>query len=715
MLPRPESPDTALERLQRENVELRARLREAEETLEAIRQGDVDAVVVGGAEGHKVYTLENADRPYRMLIEQMQEGAVTLNADGLVLYCNHRFTAMLGYSQERVVGGAFHRFVPGEDRATVDWLISSSAEAGGRGEFTLVREDGATLPVHLSFAVLASDGERILCGIVTDLTGQRERNRELAETNARLQAEIAERESAEARLRQVQKMEAVGQLTGGLAHDFNNLLMIIAGNLQLLEARLTDERLAPLIGHALSAADRGARLTGQLLAFSRRQDLQSRSVCINSLLPALAPLVRQAIGAGIAMEIIEGEALWHCCTDPNQLENALLNLAINARDAMPGGGSLRFETANVTVDADAAAILPDARPGRYVAVSVTDTGEGMSPDIMERALEPFFTTKEIGKGSGLGLSMIYGFVRQSGGHLTLESAPGKGTRVSLHLPWSEPPPAEEHAEDRVPSRQAASGTVLVVEDDADVRQLVVSLVAALGYSVLDAADGATALEMLDRHAAVDLVFSDVAMPGGMSGIDLAHQIRRRCPDTAILLTSGFTARAQVHDPALATTFPILNKPYRHEDLAEALQLALEQRPGLAPSPPSAVLIGETGERQPRVLLVEDELLVAMAVQEMFDELGYEVVGPVARLDEAIAAARSESLDAALLDISLAGTLSYPVADVLVARGVPFVFASGYGLPPDRNDYSGIPTLVKPYRISQLEQVLAGLIRKTASD
>ncbi|SMH37985.1 response regulator [Azospirillum agricola] len=714
--------DDAIADLRRELAEARARLREAEETIEAIRGGEVDAVVVGGVDGHQVYTLESADRPYRVLIEQMQEGAVTLNPDGVVLYCNHRLATLLGRPQERIVGGTFDRFVPDEDRATFAALLSGSAGAGGRGEVTLLAAGGVLVPAHLSFAVLPGGEERILCGVVTDLTQQRRRNTELAETNARLTAEIAERERTEAKLRQAQKMEAVGQLTGGIAHDFNNLLMIISGNLELAQGRLpADGEARPLVAQAMGAAERGARLTRQLLAFSRRQNLQPQVLNINTLLPTLASLIHHAVGAAITVEMAEAAELWHCRIDPHQFENALLNLAINARDAMPDGGRLTVATDNLTLDEAAAAGIAGAQPGRYVAVSVADTGHGMDADTLARALEPFFTTKEIGKGSGLGLSMIYGFVRQSGGFVTLRSAPGEGTRVSLHLPWAEAQASAEVAAVPQPAQGDGHGTVLVVEDDVDVRRLVVQLVQALGYTVIEAESGPAALAVLDRGEGIDLLFSDVVMPQGMSGIDLARAVRHRCSGMGVLLTSGFTAGERVRDPLLEVEFPILRKPYRHEELGEAIRRALVSASAPASVIPAVAIPvsgSETvpalepaaaGRRSPRVLLVEDEALVAMAVGAMLEDLGFEVVGPAATLADALAMAGGEPLDAALLDVSLRGVLSYPVADVLAAHGVPVAFATGYGAGSHPEPYTAAPTLGKPYGVEQLAQLMSSLL------
>ncbi len=418
--------------------ELEARLQESEDTLEAIRHGDIDAVVMSPqAEEYRVYTLDSADRPYRVLIEHIQEGAVTLADDGTMLYCNRRLAAMLGVPHERVIGRRLQPFVRPEDATAFARLLDEAKRAGVRRELTLLTAGGKQLPVYISLSLLQRDsGATLLCGVLADLTEQKLHIRELAESNARLLAQIAERERLEDTLRQAQKMEAVGQLTGGLAHDFNNLLTEITGNLELLEARSAQGRLREAnryIAAAQGAADRGAALTHRLLAFSRHQTLKPAPTNVNRLIAEMQELIRRTMGPAIIAETVLAADLWPTLCDPNQLENAVLNLSINARDAMPNGGRLTTETANVRLD-ETAARERDMAAGEYVAVCVTDTGVGMPPEVVARAFDPFFTTKPIGMGTGLGLSMIYGFARQSGGQARIDSEPGRGTTVRLYLP-----------------------------------------------------------------------------------------------------------------------------------------------------------------------------------------------------------------------------------------------------------------------------------------
>jgi PAS domain S-box-containing protein len=548
--------------------ELRARLREAEEALAVIRSGEVDAVVVGGPLGQQIYSITNADRPYRLLIEQMKEGAVTLLGTGLIAYCNDSFAALLGRQPGQVSGAQLQQFVLQSEVLVFERLLASVN--GGRVVITLVANGGIEVPVSLSVSPLPDHAEgRIVCGIVTDLRQLRQSSQELADASVRLAHQIAVRERAEALLHQAQKMEVVGQLTGGLAHDFNNLLMIIGGNLDLIRKRMTDDRLVSRLDQVLIAVQRGAKLTQQLLAFSRIQTLSPQSIRINDLIPQVEMLVRRAVGSGIDVRFDLARNLWSCRADANQLESAILNLAINARDAMPKGGTLTVATENAFLDADATIGLGETAPGRYVAVSLADTGTGMPTDVLAHVFEPFFTTKDVGKGSGLGLSQVYGFARQSGGHITIQSEVGKGTAVRLYLPWTAPAAA-------IVAREAATvapplagiSKILVVEDNDELRELATQLVEGLGYAACSAGTGAEAIAAVAQDPGIDLLFTDVLMPGGMNGFELAGEIRRRRPDIAILITSGFPGNFL---PAAQQDgdFDIIRKPFTQAELAAA--------------------------------------------------------------------------------------------------------------------------------------------------
>ncbi|HEV2745766.1 MAG TPA: response regulator [Allosphingosinicella sp.] len=396
------------------------------------------------------------------------------------------------------------------------------------------------------------------------------RTRDLAAANDRLTAEIAERERAETRLVQAQKMEAVGQLTGGIAHDFNNLLTAVVGSLDLLLRRTDDEKLRRLAGIALQAAERGAHLTSQLLAFSRRQRLSPAPIQPNGIVSGMGDLLARTIGPHVRVETRLDPNLWKALADPTQLEVMILNLAINARDAMPGGGRLTISTRNVdTVPDQLAAELPE---GQYVAIAVADTGTGMTPSVLARAFEPFFTTKEQGRGTGLGLAQLYGFAKQSGGTARIETREGEGTTVTIYLPrtqrqtaTSEPPVPEAKPAERV--------RILVVDDDDDVRTIAAALIEEIGYEVVAVASAEAALRALepDRFA---LVVTDVAMPGA-TGVDLARRIREIAPDMPILFASGF-ADVQTFGPELSDEM-VLKKPYRIAELAARIGAALADR------------------------------------------------------------------------------------------------------------------------------------------
>jgi CheY-like chemotaxis protein len=363
----------------------------------------------------------------------------------------------------------------------------------------------------------------------------------------------------------------VGQLTGGVAHDFNNLLTVILGNAELLHEQLLDNpRLAPLAGMVVSAGERGAQLTQRLLAFARRQTLDPKAVDINQLVAEMDPLLRRSLGGHIEIEFIRGAGLWPALVDPAQLDNALLNLCLNARDAMPDGGRLTIETGDAHLSEDYAAHNADVRPGQYVMLAVSDTGTGIDPAHVRRVFEPFFTTKAAGKGTGLGLAMIYGFVKQSGGHVSVYSEPGAGTTFRLYLPRAFESATVSRRD--VETLPVAGGheTVLLVEDDPMVRRYACDQLVALGYHVIEALSGLQALTILREGQGVDLLFTDVVMPG-MSGRQLADQAMALRPDLKVVFTSGYTENAIVHHGRLDPGVHLLSKPYRREDLARRLR------------------------------------------------------------------------------------------------------------------------------------------------
>ena len=391
--------------------------------------------------------------------------------------------------------------------------------------------------------------------------------------------DITEQKQTEEQLRQAQKMEAVGQLTGGIAHDFNNLLAVIVGNLELVQSEIDETTQASeWLGTAIAAAERGAGLTQRLLAFSRKQALQPAPVDANALVQGMFELLRRTIGERIEIELVRETGLWRCLADPNQLENAILNLAINARDAMPAGGKLSIASSNARIDDDCAHAQADVARGEYVLVAVSDTGSGMSADVQRHAFDPFYTTKDVGRGSGLGLSMVYGFIKQSGGHVCVESEAGMGTTIQLFLPkfvGKELP--ETAGVDFSKMSKARGEVILVVEDDPDLRSLVVRILRSLGYGVLEADSGAPALEILCSPTEVDLLLTDIVLPEKMSGTDLVEKALRERPDLRVLYMSGYNEDALLRPGRIADGMEFLQKPFRLAEFARATRRALTQK------------------------------------------------------------------------------------------------------------------------------------------
>jgi signal transduction histidine kinase len=400
------------------------------------------------------------------------------------------------------------------------------------------------------------------------------------ETRQRRRAEamvkrFQEIEATEAQVRQAQKMEAIGQLTGGVAHDFNNILTVITGSIEILgDAVKTNPALAQITDMISAAAARGADLTQHLLAFARRQPLQPRSTDVNAMVVDVARLLRPTLGEQVEIESMLAHDAAPALIDPSQLSTAILNLALNARDAMLNGGKLTLETKNVVLDDNYAAMNSDVKPGNYVMIAVSDTGEGIPQNLLEKVFEPFFTTKDIGKGSGLGLSMVYGFVKQSNGHVKIYSEEGHGTTVKLYLPQATGVAEVPANETSIAGGNHGDESILIVEDDALVREYVVTQIRRLGYRTLAASNAAEALAVMDGPERIDLLFTDVIIPGGMNGRQLATEALRRRPGLKVLYTSGYTENAIVHHGRLDAGVLLLPKPYVSSDLARMLRTAL---------------------------------------------------------------------------------------------------------------------------------------------
>ncbi|WP_426956909.1 PAS domain S-box protein [Muricoccus radiodurans] len=511
-----------------------------------------------------------SERQFRLLVQGVTDYAIyMLSPEGRVSSWNAGAERIKGYAAAEIIGEHFSRFYIPEDRAS--GLPGRALEAARRdghyeAEGWRIRKDGTRLWAGVVIDSIYDDGVLIgFAKITRDLTERREVQLEL--------------EQSREQLFQSQKMEAVGHLTGGLAHDFNNLLTGITGSLELMRTRLGQGRtneLGRYIDAARGAADRAAALTHRMLAFARRQTLDPKPTDPNRLVAGMMALVENTVGPQIAVEVRTAPDLWPTRCDPNQLENALLNLCINARDAMPHGGRLTITTANAAVDPRQGR-AQGVEPGEYVSISVADSGVGMTPEVAARAFDPFFTTKPTGLGTGLGLSMIYGFARQSGGHARIETEPGRGTAVQLLLPrYHGATEAEEGSTaSAAPARAGDGETVLVVDDEPTVRMLVTEVLQELDYAAREAADGASGLRVLQSDARVDLLITDVGLPGGMNGRQLADAARQLRPGLKILFITGYAENAVIGSGQLEPGMHLLTKPFAMESLAGRIRAIIE--------------------------------------------------------------------------------------------------------------------------------------------
>jgi PAS domain S-box-containing protein len=535
-------------------ADLRARLREAEETLHAIRCGEVDAVLVNQAGSNQVFTLVNADRPYRSLIEQMKEGAVTLSEEGVVLYGNRRLGEILGAPLEQIVGSNIKRFFVGGEAAKFESLLAATGPEPSRAELRAGVADKDAVAVYISISDIVSEpgAARLIGGVVTDLTEQHE---------------------VDARFSHARKMEAVGELTGGLAHEFNNLFQAVCGNLSLITLRPDDSAgVRKWAENGLKAADRGSKLTSQLLAFSRTQQMDVQPVDVESLIRGMAELLQTTMGGAIRVRYELDSSGVRVLADRTQLELAILNLSMNARDAMPGGGGLRIATALRVIGSD-----PELPGGQYLQLSIADTGCGMDDSVRARAFDPFFTTKGVGQGSGLGLAQVYGIARQAGGAARIASAPGTGTTVTLLLRQaSSPPPplVQQLAAAAKPGAGTRKASILVIDDDADVRSLLVEGLSLAGYEVRDAADGAAGLALMACNAP-DLLLIDYLMPG-LNGAEVVKLARARGFDMPVIFATGY-ANTRALDAATGLKATVLAKPFSLDDLRQAIDAGLAAR------------------------------------------------------------------------------------------------------------------------------------------
>ena len=490
--------------------------------------------------------------------------------DNPIVFVNRAFLSMTGYTREEILGTNC-RFLqgPGTDRSTVSALSEAIAN---RREFTTeilnYRKDGSSFWNALFVSPVYNKNQQLVYFFASQLDVSRRRDAELA-------------------LAQAQKMEALGQLTGGISHDFNNLLQVISGHLEIAKRRIQSgkeaEAVLTSVGSATEAVKRAATLTQQLLAFARKQRLEGRPINLNATAENIRAMMEETLSDRIVLKMELADDLGNCQVDPTQLESAIINIVTNARDAMPDGGEVTIQTGNVEVTGADVVAFGGLQPGRYVAISITDTGEGIPPELIKQVVNPFFTTKPEGKGTGLGLSMVYGFAKQSGGTVSIYSEVGVGTTVRLYFPATgKPMSLQMPAPEDKPAERGGTESVLVVDDRQEVADLAGAMLESLGYQVEIATDAAQALARLDAKddpLVPDLVFSDVLMPGGMNGFMLAREIRRRNPRIAILLTTGYAGDGNISDVSEGAEFDVLKKPYGMGDLARPVRIALEGHTG----------------------------------------------------------------------------------------------------------------------------------------
>ncbi|MDM9644867.1 PAS domain S-box protein [Rhizobium sp. S163] len=634
------------------------------------------------------------DRMWRLSTDIM----LVADFDARVTAVNPAWRKVFQWEENELLGRSFIDLVHPDDKDSTLAEVGKLAEGATTFFFEnrYRAKDGSYRTI--SWTAVPDDG--FIHAVGRDVTEER------AAAAALRRTEIA--------LQQAQKMEAIGNLTGGVAHDFNNLLQVVGGNLQLLSKDVAgNEKAERRIANALSGVDRGSKLASQLLAFGRRQALDPRVVNVGRLIRGMDEMIRRTIGEGVEVETVVSGGLWNTLVDPMQIENAVLNLAINARDAMEGFGKLTIEAGNTYIDDAYARQHDEVEPGQYVALSVSDTGSGMPPEVISKVFEPFFSTKPEGKGTGLGLSMVYGFVKQTGGHVKIYSEVGHGTTVKMYLPRSVQQEDIEIGQTDV-EIEGGRETILVAEDDEAVRTTVVELLQELGYRVLKAPDASAALAIIESGVHIDMLFTDVVMPGPLKSSEMARQARERLPSLAVLFTSGYTQNSIVHGGRLDPGVQLLSKPYSREALALKVRhvlnnvaqkrLATERTHTETPASPT------TAERGNRVLLVEDEMLIRMSEADMLEDLGYEVV-EAGSAEDALPILEQRQVDIVISDLGLPGMSGEDFCREVRRRwpAIAIIFATGMDRGPVLEGPAKTALLRKPHGVAELKRALEAVV------
>jgi PAS domain S-box-containing protein len=642
--------------------------------------------------------LRRTEEQFRMLVDSVIDYAIyMLSPEGLVTTWNAGARNIKGYTADEVIGTHFSRFYTDEDRAAgLPERVLATAREQGRyhGEGVRVRKDETRFRADVVVdAIRDPDGRLVGFAKITRDVTQR-----------------VQLEEARQALQHAQRLEAVGKLTGGVAHDFNNILQVIGGSLQLLGGTVAGMPAAQRhLQMALAAVDRGAKLSSHLLAFARRQPLQPYVLNPGRVVRNMEDLVRRAVGEHVEVETVVSASLWNTTLDPHQLENVVLNLAINARDAMPAGGRLTVELSNTMLDDTYVSAAHEVPPGQYVLLAMSDTGTGMPPDVRERAIEPFFTTKGEGQGTGLGLSMAFGFVKQSGGHFRIYSEEGHGTTIKAYFPRA------LEAEQTLPEpvANAVSGgteTILVVEDDPNVQATVVGMLSELGYQVLRADNAEMALAVLKAGVRCDLLFTDVVMPGKLKSTEMVRQARALLPDMKVLYTSGYTQNAIIHGGRLDPGEELLSKPYRREKLAVKVRQLLGEKEAEPAPAPAAAAPRQAASAGLRVLLIDDDAQARELYRDILLAAGFQA-DEAATAHDALAMLARDRYHAAVVDYSLPDLDGLALARRIVEHhpAVAIVFASGYGsLVAGTADVTA-RVLTKPFTDLQLKQALLAAV------
>lgn len=679
---------------------------------------DANGLVTGiFVQGNDVTDLRQAqeaaresENRFRSLAQALPNHVWTATAEGILDWCNLPMLTYLGVDDIAGRRDIIETMLHPDDSDRV-WRMWAEAIDTGRSfqaEMRLRCAEG-NFRWHISRAVAIANASGDIIrwvGTNTDIEDQKKTESRLETLASTLENRVEERTAellkTQEVLRQSQKMEAIGNLAGGIAHDFNNLLQVITGNLQLLARDLTGNPVAEKrLESALSGASRGARLASQLLSFGRRQPLAPKVINLGRLVREMDHLIRRSLGEAIEIDTIVGGGLWNTLVDPSNVENALLNLAINARDAMDGRGRLTIELGNAFLDDHYARNAFDVEAGQYVMLAVSDTGSGMPPEVLARAFDPFFTTKPEGKGTGLGLSMVYGFVKQSGGHINIYSEVGSGTTVRIYLPRSME--AEDLlTEDIGGEVTGGSETVLVVEDDEAVREITVHILADLGYKVLKARDADSALAIIESGVAIDLLFTDVVMPGRLKSSELARKARERRPEIEVLFTSGYTENSIVHGGRLDPGVNLLSKPYARETLARKIRSLLDkarERAGQTPADVSAGAAAMTTEKSSaiRVLFCEDEALIRISTADYLSDFGFSVV-EAGNGREALAAIDGGAIDILVTDVHLPDMNGLDLIRRIreTQPTLPVIFATGDMHVPGSEGLEHASLITKPY-------------------